>query len=426
MHTIDERLREFALTYSMATGNNLTLLDNALGQMPASTSTLGQALLNLLDFDEVQANFQAVLSGLDVSQDDYETFITKHNFVYNLHCLRCEQGIVGLAVTDPVRMDPVTADVVDGLATEHHLSLSQINDLRNRLAQIPVLPWERIGRMGKALKLICQSLFQMSNLSAQAHYTLTVSPVQQEAALSPAPPQPAPEDARGTPFQYSSNLYQLIKDVIKAGDPQRMTLLLKQIDLGSLPFDQMARHNFIRSLKNTAIVFATSYTNAAIEADAPFETITELLYKTTSAIEAQDDPKQILKIMYENPVEFCKCVEAHNQKKSSKLVRQILDYLKDNFQSELTLDDLASLTDRNKQYLSGVIKRETGRTLPDNINHLRVSEAKRLLILTESPIADIARDVGFCYQNHFSAVFKKLVGLTPSEYRNRFGSTTSK
>jgi YesN/AraC family two-component response regulator len=188
----------------------------------------------------------------------------------------------------------------------------------------------------------------------------------------------------------------------------------------------MARHNFIRSLKNTAIVFATSYTNAAIEADAPFETITELLYKTTSAIEAQDDPKQILKIMYENPVEFCKCVEAHNQKKSSKLVRQILDYLKDNFQSELTLDDLASLTDRNKQYLSGVIKRETGRTLPDNINHLRVSEAKRLLILTESPIADIARDVGFCYQNHFSAVFKKLVGLTPSEYRNRFGSTTSK
>ena len=50
----------------------------------------------------------------------------------------------------------------------------------------------------------------------------------------------------------------------------------------------------------------------------------------------------------------------------------------------------------------------------------KAEEAKRMLRYTEKPISDISSDLGFSSQSHLIRVFRKLEGITPKEYRNKF------
>ncbi|MGM0443376.1 MAG: helix-turn-helix domain-containing protein [Fibrobacterota bacterium] len=53
------------------------------------------------------------------------------------------------------------------------------------------------------------------------------------------------------------------------------------------------------------------------------------------------------------------------------------------------------------------------------INHIRISEAKRLLTETNRQISDIAEQVGYCYSNSFARIFRKIEGMTPNQYRQK-------
>ena len=71
----------------------------------------------------------------------------------------------------------------------------------------------------------------------------------------------------------------------------------------------------------------------------------------------------------------------------------------------------------NGSYLSRVFKANTGRTLLTYHNTVRCERAKRLLKSKAIPISQIGDEVGFASSAHFSHVFRKTVGVTPSEYR---------
>lgn len=68
-------------------------------------------------------------------------------------------------------------------------------------------------------------------------------------------------------------------------------------------------------------------------------------------------------------------------------------------------------------YLSDLLKKETGMGANDHIHQFVVNKAKNRLLSTNDPISKIAFDLGFEYQQHFNKVFKKGVGVSPSEYR---------
>ncbi|MCL2845776.1 MAG: AraC family transcriptional regulator [Chitinivibrionia bacterium] len=55
------------------------------------------------------------------------------------------------------------------------------------------------------------------------------------------------------------------------------------------------------------------------------------------------------------------------------------------------------------------------------LDNLRINEAKRMLTETEHQISVIAEQVGYCYSNSFSRIFGKYCGMTPNEYRKKFG-----
>jgi AraC-like DNA-binding protein len=90
--------------------------------------------------------------------------------------------------------------------------------------------------------------------------------------------------------------------------------------------------------------------------------------------------------------------------------------------SELKLAELAAKINTSPQNLSQVINTEFKQNFYDYINSYRVDEAKKLLLnpgYDNKKILTIGFDVGFNSKATFNRVFKKLTGLTPTEYRNR-------
>ncbi len=69
-------------------------------------------------------------------------------------------------------------------------------------------------------------------------------------------------------------------------------------------------------------------------------------------------------------------------------------------------------------YLSDLLKKETGKNTQDHIYFYLIEKAKTMLLGTEEPVYKIAYSLGFEYQQHFSKLFKKKTGMSPVEYRN--------
>lgn len=103
-----------------------------------------------------------------------------------------------------------------------------------------------------------------------------------------------------------------------------------------------------------------------------------------------------------------------------RLVRTVTDYVQASLREELTLAHLAARVHLSPNHLAYVFKKETGRTLNDYITAERMTEAKRLL--AEEPgilVTELAERVGYADSKYFTKLFKREVGLNPSEYRER-------
>ena len=95
----------------------------------------------------------------------------------------------------------------------------------------------------------------------------------------------------------------------------------------------------------------------------------------------------------------------------------VQQYIGNHFRENLTLDLIAQRCAINKYYLVHLFKKATGTTPISYLNQRRLQEAEKLLKTTALPVAQIAQDVGFSSQNSFSQSFRRLNGVSPTQYR---------
>lgn len=81
------------------------------------------------------------------------------------------------------------------------------------------------------------------------------------------------------------------------------------------------------------------------------------------------------------------------------------------------IDDIAGVLNMTSRYLSDSLKAETGKTAKENIHLKLIDTAKDLLLASDDSVATIAYQMGFEYPQYFARLFKKKVGMTPTEYR---------
>lgn len=103
--------------------------------------------------------------------------------------------------------------------------------------------------------------------------------------------------------------------------------------------------------------------------------------------------------------------------KTHQKINEIVEYINKNYAANLTLSNVATAYNLNPVYLSRIFKEITGFTFLEYLNHVRITEAKRLLRESEMKVIAIANEVGMDNQSHFGRVFKAITGTSPLQYR---------
>ena len=83
-----------------------------------------------------------------------------------------------------------------------------------------------------------------------------------------------------------------------------------------------------------------------------------------------------------------------------------------------TVQYLAKHLNFSSNYLSDLLKKETGKTAQEHIHLFIIEQAKNKLLNSKSSISEIGYALGFEYPQHFSNLFKLKTGISPSEYRS--------
>ena len=94
-----------------------------------------------------------------------------------------------------------------------------------------------------------------------------------------------------------------------------------------------------------------------------------------------------------------------------------LQYIRENYRNEISLEEIAANCYLNKYYLSHLFTRIQGISIGKYVQNLRLAEAQKRLQETNDSIAIIAKSVGFNDTGHFCRTFKKETSLTPLQYR---------
>lgn len=104
------------------------------------------------------------------------------------------------------------------------------------------------------------------------------------------------------------------------------------------------------------------------------------------------------------------------------LSEQIMDMIRNHYDAELTLEDCAAKLHYNANYLSSVFKNETEYTFTEYLSHYRLQMAKRWLTETDMTVKEIADRLKYYNSNNFIRAFRKQEGMTPGQYRAKYGS----
>lgn len=98
-------------------------------------------------------------------------------------------------------------------------------------------------------------------------------------------------------------------------------------------------------------------------------------------------------------------------------ISKALQYIEMNYSRKLTVSMIADWVGLNRSYLNSIFKEELGKSLQQYLIEFRILKACELLESENLSIGDVSRSVGYTDQLLFSKVFKRLHGVTPSEYR---------
>ncbi|MBX2893998.1 MAG: helix-turn-helix domain-containing protein [Cyclobacteriaceae bacterium] len=101
-------------------------------------------------------------------------------------------------------------------------------------------------------------------------------------------------------------------------------------------------------------------------------------------------------------------------------IKKAQEFIEANFQDKLTLDQLADIVAISRRSFERRFKQATSNTVTEYIQRVKIEAAKRSFESTRKNINEVMYDVGYTDTKAFRSVFKKITGLTPIDYRNKY------
>lgn len=115
----------------------------------------------------------------------------------------------------------------------------------------------------------------------------------------------------------------------------------------------------------------------------------------------------------------------HSSKMSDFYIKEAIHFIEQNFQNNITVEEIASVCGINRSYFGKIFRNSIGRSPQEFLMNYRMVKATELLKLTSLSIAEIGSAVGYENQLHFSRAFKTIYGISPRQWRNQHKNASS-
>lgn len=223
---------------------------------------------------------------------------------------------------------------------------------------------------------------------------------------------------------YEQELRELYS--IEQGDEEMLARSISETYEGD--FGVLARDS-LRSHKNLVIGNITMASRAAIRGGVSVEEAFTVADSLIQQLEEIDNIPDVSAFKEEAQYLYVRLVAAARENRRGRgqetvnpLIGRVKDYIFTHLHDSIQVSQIARHLQVNADYLSHLFREQEKMTISQYIRREKIKRGENLLKYSDYRIRDIAFYLGYCTQSHFARVFQQTVGMSPKEYRHRFGN----
>lgn len=174
-----------------------------------------------------------------------------------------------------------------------------------------------------------------------------------------------------------------------------------------------------RSSQYKLICAITLYTRAVIDVGVPIYkayTLSDIYIKKVDVCKNID---ALYQLSIDAIIDFTSLVKKYRNAQSTYWIKTCKNYIMHHLHEPITLEQLSNEVHLNPSYLSHQFKKSTGQSIQEFIHVSRMKEAQYLIQNSTYSFAEIAEILQYSSQAHFTKMFKKVIGCTPTQYKNQ-------
>ena len=342
-------------------------------------------------------------------------YLSPYGEVYGALPINGENGISGMYITGPGRLRHISdeeaayllrRDKCIGRAFEQKMAFIRKLPMVTRARMcilLGMLQYLTMGTMMDSSKLI-----EYSDFHVQSRITAELD----------SPELVEPETAQDAYFNTSRALELQLTDIVRNGKVELLHDLAIQRDANN--FGKVGP-TYARHKKNLYIVATTFVSRAAMEAGMSENFAYSISDFYIQKIERASTIEEIDRFGGEMISSYTKEVRRllNLKRKLSKPVADTIGYICRFYSEDLSVQSIAKELGYSPNYLGRIFQQETGESVNRYLMKERLDAAKRMLVTTDLPIAEISAQLSLCSASHLCAQFKKEFGITPSNYRKQ-------
>ncbi|MDF2521423.1 MAG: hypothetical protein K0R84_2051 [Clostridia bacterium] len=371
-------------------------------QVPAPLKPYWKEIADLLDLQDYNSKEAAL--------------IHLTSYMTNFISVKVSKGgeYLGSIVVGPYLTEEPDMLMVESMIFENKLSISLKNVIKQYYLSLPLISTYKA-------RLIAESMcLSLHNLQSMESFDLGIGEKKYSSVTK----------AMDSPDAVMQNTKETIDMIEKRYKKENE--MLHAVEMGDIEkLDELSEESYylfgdipnrvpndpLRSGKNIAFVLNTLLRKAAEKGGLHPMDIHSLSEKFAVQIEQTTTIQQLADLLKKMRLDYCNAVRKLSLKNFSYLTQKAIEFIRKNLDGNLSLEAISSEIDVSLYELSRQFKRETGQNITEYINIQRVNEAIYIMQNPNISITDAAYMVGFNDLAYFTKVFKKLKGITPSEYR---------
>ncbi|WP_051633575.1 helix-turn-helix transcriptional regulator [Bacillus sp. UNC41MFS5] len=323
---------------------------------------------------------------------------------YMATALYMDEQFQGMVIVGPFLLEQITEQFIWSVIRENHLENNWVNPIDKFYKSLPNLGQSYLAIGDLLVNLLANPRVDSQFVTATSHSEQKQLEVQ---------PLDYAQDGMEVKLRYKAESKFL--HYIEMGDKENAMKAL--IDFTG-DFSYRVPGNPLRAKKNLSFSSNTMNRMAAAKGGVEPQYLHAISEKFALKIEAAVAMSDLDAINYRMVEEYCDAVKNFAVKGYSTVVRKALMYINLYFKEPINVQSIADEIGFNRMYLSRQFKEELNIGVIDYLHKKRIEEAIFLIEQGRLSITDIGIYVGFSSYNYFCKVFKELIGMTTTEYKN--------